>query len=46
MALELHPFVAISSVEVVDVNEFFVGDASKEMSSVGESDLVTALEPD
>jgi len=43
MALELHSFTALCCVEIVNVNHFFLGDTSKEVTPVRETDFIAEL---
>lgn len=44
VAAKLHPLSALVRVKVVYVDAFFIGNRSEEMASIGEADLVTALD--
>ena len=46
MSLEHHPFRGFSSVEVENMYVSFIGNTSKQMTSIGETDFITSLDWD
>jgi len=46
MSYEHHPLCGFSSVEVENMDVSFIGNTSKQMTSIGETDFITSLDWD